>query len=598
MNSSTLRRSAIYLIPLLLLGLFIGYRVKEKKAEAADQRKQSDARAKAAPLVSVAIAKSGVIVKTYEAIGSVEAPIAVDITPKVSGRVLFLSVREGDRVRAGQVLARLDTAEIDAEVRQKEATVAQAQSRLAEASLTQGAEGANVATEVARQRAAVTTAQAQAGQARADVASQIGAAQSAVTDAQARIEAADANIASAEATVTTARANLANARLKQSRQEALFKEGATARENVDNAITETKVAEGALGEAVQKAEAARAARNSAVAQRKSAERQVAIVQNKASADVAATRAGVAQARASLTAANANTSRAPAYQKNLQALQATVRAAQADLRASEARRGDTTLLAPISGVVTVRNADPGALASPTQPLLTIQNIQQVWVAAPVTEEVQRRVFVGQPVTVRFDALPGKTYTGRITQSNPSADPQSRQFTVRVRLSNEKNELRPGIFGRVTFETEREKGVLVPLEAVKRPRDSEAGASAQAPSLVDNADAAASAPKGPTVTVVSADNKAVTMPVQTGLSNADRIVVRSGLKEGEKVIILAGRDIKDGTAVKLADSKNKRGGGADGNAAGGAGGASPAQGADRSGSGNAASGGGANGTGQAR
>jgi multidrug resistance efflux pump len=380
------------------------------------------------------------------------------LSPKVSGRLLFLQVREGDRVQAGQVLARIDPAEVEAEVRSKQATLAQAESRLAEAELTQNPTNVGVTAEISRQRAALQTAQAQSRQASADVGAQLGGARSAVTEAAGRVAAVEADIASAEATIRAAQANLDNARTKLEREEALVKEGATARENVDNARTTVQVQEATLGEARQKREAAIAARASAVAQKRAAEQQVAIVNNKARADVAAANAGVTQARAGLSSARANTAQRPAYEQSLQALRAAVRAARADLRANEVRLRATSLRSPLTGVVTQRNLDPGSLVSPAQTVLTVQDARQVWLTVGVPEEVRRRVFSGQSAQVTFDGLPGQTFAGRVLRINPSADPQSRQFTLRVRLDNRTGEIRPGMFGRVVLVTERARQAL--------------------------------------------------------------------------------------------------------------------------------------------
>ena len=59
-------------------------------------------------------------------------------------------------------------------------------------------------------------------------------------------------------------------------------------------------------------------------------------------------------------------------------------------------------------------------------------------------------------VKLDAMPDRLFTGRIVQVNPAADPQSRQFNVRVGLDNPQNLLKPGMFGRATFTTERRSG----------------------------------------------------------------------------------------------------------------------------------------------
>jgi HlyD family secretion protein len=454
-----MKRWLLAIIPLVLLGGLIFWRLSEKRAEAAREKAAGERMRSAPANVETARVSRRDIVKTFEAIGNVEAPVAVDVTPKVTGRILFLGVREGDRVQAGQVLVRVDPAEVQAEVRQKQAAVAQARSRLAEAAATANAQGVDVASTVAQRQAALQTAQAQNRQAQADFAAQIAAAEAAVTDAEARITATEADIGRSDAAIARAEASVANAQAEVARQEALVREGASAQQVLDNARTELQVQRAALGQAQQERRAAVATRASAQAQKRAAERRAQIARNKARADVAAATAGVAQARATLRSARANTAQTSAYAQNLRALEAAVAAAEADLRATEARLADTTLRAPISGVVTRRALDNGALASPGQPILSVQAVQQVWATMSIPEEVSRRIYAGQPATVSFDALPGEPFAGRVEQVLPAADPQSRQFTARVRLDNRRNRIRPGMFGRVTLVTEKATGALV-------------------------------------------------------------------------------------------------------------------------------------------
>lgn len=544
-----MKRWIFILIPLVALFVFIGWRVTQKKAEAAQQKTERANRGKAPLLVDTATVSRKTLTKTLEAVGSAEAINAVDVSPKLAGRLLFLQVREGDAVKAGQVLARLDEAEINAEVAQKRAALAQAQQKLAEAQLNERPTVIGISQDIRRQQAALTSAQAQNKQAQADYAAQITQAQAGVLDAQSKIAAASAQIAQDEAAIATARANLSNFQVKLDRQTTLYKEGATAKQNVDDAQTSAEVAQAGVREAEQKRAASLAARNSTQAQFVSAQKNVSVIRNKAQATVATASAGVGQARATLAASQSNTDRTPAYQASLRALEATVAAAQADVDASLARKSDVTLLSPLSGVVTRRAVDVGALVSPGQVIVTVQAVQPIYVTIGVPEEASRKVFVGQTAQISFDGLPGgKPVMGKIAEYVPTADPQSRQFTLRLRVDNQSGRIRPGMFGRVRLVTDEAKNALVvPLEAVKKPDESGGGAKAGG----EKATSTAALVRGEAVAVV---------PVTTGLSDGKNIAVTSGLEEGDKVVILAGREVKGGQAIRLAGSGgNRKGGG---------------------------------------
>jgi HlyD family secretion protein len=534
-----MRRWLLVLIPALALFSLIGWRISQKRTETADQAKQRQARAGASALVQAATATRRDIVQTYDAVGSVEAPYVVNLTPQITGRLLSLAVREGDPVTAGQVLAQIDPAEVDANVRNKEASLAEAQQRLAQAQVTQSAQNVGVGTDIRKQQAGLTSAQATLAQATADENAQISAAQAAVTQAQGQIDAAKASVGNADAAIKSAQANLANARTNLERQKSLFEQGATAKENYDNAQTQAEVAQATLEQAQQQRQNALAALQSATAAKQSAQNNVEIIRNKARTDIAAARAGVGQAAESVKASQANTANIPAYQRNLDALRAAVAAAEADVRATEAQLGYTVIRSPLTGVVTQRNLDPGGLATPSQPLLRLQAIRQVWVTAGVPEEVSRRVYVGQEATCDFDALPGQRFHGRIIQLNPAADLQSRQFQIRVRLDNPGFRIKPGMFGRVALETERVRNaVTVPREAVKFGTDDR----------VAGADTRQTA----TVTVIGGDGKAAVRQVQTGASDDKYIAVTSGLQGGEQVVTISSRAVKDGQKVRVAEA----------------------------------------------
>src|SRR5437764_1333977 len=101
-----MKRWILVLVPLLLLGVLIGWRVHEKTVAVAAQNQMRAARTKAPPVVSVAAVQVRDIVSTFESVGGVESSFNVNLGAKVTGRIEFLQVRAGDRVSRGQVLVR------------------------------------------------------------------------------------------------------------------------------------------------------------------------------------------------------------------------------------------------------------------------------------------------------------------------------------------------------------------------------------------------------------------------------------------------------------------------------------------------------------
>ena len=183
-----------------------------------------------------------------------------------------------------------------------------------------------------------------------------------------------------------------------------------------------------------------------------------------------------------------------------------------------------LISPLDGFVTGRMADPGAIASPTQPILSVQFMKQVWVTVAVPEEVCARLHIGRPAAIRFDALLGQAFSASIIQINPSADPESRQFTVRVIMSNKDGLLKPGMFAHVSLETDRvHDAVVVPREAIKR--------------------------EGESVYVIVADEnrKAKRVTVTPGIEDERFVGIGQALRPGEEVVTMSAMPVREGQMI---------------------------------------------------
>lgn len=140
-------------------------------------------------------------------------------------------------------------------------------------------------------------------------------------------------------------------------------------------------------------------------------------------------------------------------------------AQANAALTQARTalGYTRIHAPFAGVVTERKADPGTLASPGMPILTIEDTRNYRLEVTVDESDVRLVHVGQSAPVTIDALGSTEITGRVVQIVPAADPGSRSFLVKIALPKDSH-LRSGLFGRALFPRGERSALLIPRTAV--------------------------------------------------------------------------------------------------------------------------------------
>jgi RND family efflux transporter MFP subunit len=483
--------------------------------------------------VEVAVAGPATIEQRLQAVGTAVSPLRVELSPRVSGRIESLTVREGDLVTKGQILVTLDPRELQQRIVEREATVAEARSRLAQAQLGEGPNAAGIRGAVIQAQAAVESALANLGQLQQNYDAQVAAANASVTEQQARVDAAEAQVANAEAALEREKASRENLIARRDRLQALFEKGYVAGQELDNARTAANVQAKQVDVAAAQLNAAKSAVNSAKATLKAAENQASIVRRRGTADIEAGKARVTQARADLQVARAGRVNTSAYQENLRALRASLAAAESQLDQARTQSGETALRSSIDGVVTARNADPGALASPGAPVLVIQALDSMFVVASVPLEECRQIRVGQEAQIRFDALPGRTIRASVASVNPAADLASRQIEVRLRLPNPDRAIKPGMFAQVGFVTRRvEAAVTVPAEAVK---------------TVEGR---------PTVTWVDDEGTAHQQPVSLGERSDERVEIVEGLQPGQRVITLTYSPVPEGGKVQLPEPKGAR------------------------------------------
>ncbi|MEQ1935202.1 MAG: efflux RND transporter periplasmic adaptor subunit, partial [Fimbriimonadaceae bacterium] len=182
--------------------------------------------------------------------------------------------------------------------------------------------------------------------------------------------------------------------------------------------------------------------------------------------------------------------------------------------------------PLSGIVTQRNADPGSLASPGNAVLVVQSNGWLFARSSIPVEQGATVRVGQVVNLTIDALPGQEFNGKISNLTQSADNESRQLGLLIRLENTDGKLRPGMFGHVSIVTKSVRAnVTVPREGIKAGRE------------------------GETVAVVDKDLKVSIRKVKLGIQSPKVAEILEGVKPGEQVVILSYDQLREGQTVKL-------------------------------------------------
>lgn len=125
----------------------------------------------------------------------------------------------------------------------------------------------------------------------------------------------------------------------------------------------------------------------------------------------------------------------------------------------------TLKAPISGMMDGKSVKLGQSVSPEGMLGKVKDVSQIDAIFEIDQAALSEIQVGQKAQVRLQGVEGKVYEGVVHSIDLSADPSSRVFKAKVRLNNEKSELRPGVFAWVDLRSTKETAVMtLPVELI--------------------------------------------------------------------------------------------------------------------------------------
>jgi membrane fusion protein, multidrug efflux system len=211
-------------------------------------------------------------------------------------------------------------------------------------------------------------------------------------------------------------------------------------------------------------------------------------------------------------------------------QAAVDSARAQLDLARIALADTTIHAPLSGVVSRRLAQAGEKLAPDSPVFAIVDLKHLTLDAQVPASDIPRIHVGQDVQFNVDGFDGRNFAGKVARINPATETGSRAMIVYVDVANPDGLLRAGMFAKGAIVTEKSAPhPLLPIGAVRR----------------DN---------GRDVVYRVDNGKIVAQPVTLGLRNQDAGLVEAldGAQDGMTVLAVPLDGIKPGSKVKLPDA----------------------------------------------
>lgn len=224
--------------------------------------------------------------------------------------------------------------------------------------------------------------------------------------------------------------------------------------------------------------------------------------------------------------------------------AQVEAARKRLELSDLQLSYTRLTSPVDGAIAEVYVEVNENVSTGEKIVTVTSGTNTEVNVAVPEILISSIIVGSPVEIKFDAIPGKTYTGTVTEVGVAATSAATTFPVTVRVDSEDGSILPGMAAEVAFRFENpggENAIFVPSVSVGEDRE------------------------GRYVFVLEADGQTegdedtyITKkkPVTVGHISAQGIEIVDGLSGGELIVTAGVRRINDGQRVKLLETSETR------------------------------------------
>jgi RND family efflux transporter MFP subunit len=470
--------------------------------------------------------------------GSIQAISETAVQARTSGYVTKMYVDIGSRVKQGQILADIQSPDVDQQVAQASADTAKSQATV----------GQSVA-DVARLRAGVAQTKADAARQAAAVKqahAQYSSAESRLAQSQADEEGAEARLAQAQQQVKVQNANLAQANAQydlavttEARYRKLLAQGFIAQQDYDQVAATLKTSAANIDAIKANIQASKADVRAAEGTVRSGKAAVDSARSDAAAASANVTAADASYDATLTTIDAANQSVNAGQQEVVANRAQVGSSVANQRRYEVLRSFQHVVAPFDGVITSRNVDVGSLVTPgtnvangstvTTPVVGLFGIARTDVL---------RIQINLPQTYYQSAKPGteariairelrnRTFTGKIFQTAGALDTTSRTLLTEIHIPNQDGLLLPGMYAQVTIR-----------------------AAASQSTLRIAADTLLFDSQGTRVAVVDADNKVQLRRIKEGRDFGNEIEVLSGLEPSDRLIENPTDDLTDGTVVQV-------------------------------------------------
>ena len=189
--------------------------------------------------------------------------------------------------------------------------------------------------------------------------------------------------------------------------------------------------------------------------------------------------------------------------------------------------NTILRSPINGFVTARNFDVGDMFAMSAPLFTVQQVIPVKLLVGISESEYTKVKKGDTVSITVDALPGRSFTGKVNRLYPTINAATHTFSAEVLVNNADKALRPGMYARVSVNFGTSHRIVLPDRCIVK----QEGTGQRF------------------VYVLKSDDTVSYVPVTLGKHTGFEYEVIDGIQEGELIVQKGQAALKDGVKVQV-------------------------------------------------
>ncbi len=214
------------------------------------------------------------------------------------------------------------------------------------------------------------------------------------------------------------------------------------------------------------------------------------------------------------------------ESQMNAAQIGVSSAQNSLASAQLALDYATITAPISGTVTMVNADVGSYATASSPMFTIANVDTLEISTGINEQNVSKIRMGQEVLLKVNSVSDQWFSGNITEISSVMDSQTKNYPIKISFANQDAAMTAGMYAEINVIVDHaDNAVVIPVDAITY--------------------------KGavPVAYVVQPDGSVKAVNLTLGINDGHNYVVLEGLKAGDQIVVKGASDLVDGELVTV-------------------------------------------------